>query len=318
MKNHTTDNTFLARWLNDDLTEDELLEFQNSKDYDAFNKIAQLSQKFEVPRFEHQKVKRKILRAIDNPENFSTEDRKQHNNKKPKVKSLFFRTAIAASITILFMLVGVQLWSGINTTVATNFGENKTVMLPDGSKVELNSNSELSYLEKDWENGNRTLTLKGEAYFSVQKGSTFSVISNHGKVQVVGTKFNVKNLGGFYAVECYEGKVLVIKQKQESLLTSGTGIQYNGSKSELVTFANTIPNWKNKNYIYKEIPLAVVLNDLQNEYSLPKLEVEKVNLNEAFSGRLFTDDLEKALEVISKSMNLQYEINAEKVTISAK
>lgn len=320
MKNHTENDTFLARWLNNDLTEDELLEFQNSKDFDAFNKIAQLSQKFEVPNFEHQKVKDKIFSTIDNYSSFSEVTiKKEENNKRTKVKSLFFRTAIAASVAVLVMLVGVQLWAGKTTTVVTNYGENKTIMLPDGSKVELNSNSELSYLKKDWDNGDRNLTLKGEAYFAVQKGSTFSVTSNQGVVQVVGTKFNVKTLDYYYAVECYEGKVLVNKNKEEILLTSGAGVHYKDSQSEFVTFANTSPDWKNKDYIYKETPLGVVFSDLQNEYALSNFQLEKVNLTATFTGRLFIDDLEKALEVICKPMNLLYQIDANKeVTVSGK
>jgi transmembrane sensor len=47
----------------------------------------------------------------------------------------------------------------------------------------------MSYSD-DWSK-ERTLSLEGEAFFEVQKGSKFSVVTSDGIVEVLGTSFDV-------------------------------------------------------------------------------------------------------------------------------
>jgi len=63
--------------------------------------------------------------------------------------------------------------------------------------VVLNSKSTISFNKTDWKN-NRQLTLDGEAYFKVEKGSTFTVNTNNGSVTVLGTQFNVNSTRRFF------------------------------------------------------------------------------------------------------------------------
>ena len=67
-------------------------------------------------------------------------------------------------------------------------GEIKTITMPDKSVITLNADSRLSFVEGNWMN-NRSVSLEGEAFFDVKKGTKFEVNSEVGKVTVLGYQF---------------------------------------------------------------------------------------------------------------------------------
>lgn len=79
-------------------------------------------------------------------------------------------------------------------TVVTPRGGHINFLLPDGSKVWLNSESSLTFTS-DMSQSDRIVEMTGEAYFEVAKrqGQRFLVHSNFGKVEVLGTKFNINS-----------------------------------------------------------------------------------------------------------------------------
>ena len=88
-------------------------------------------------------------------------------------ESRFGQLRVAASLTILlsmvslvvYMIFGSQYLNEVE--VVTNFGELKTITLPDGSVVKLNSNSKLRY-DENWSGvEEREIWLEGEAFFDV-------------------------------------------------------------------------------------------------------------------------------------------------------
>ncbi|MFD2556479.1 FecR family protein [Sphingobacterium tabacisoli] len=78
-------------------------------------------------------------------------------------------------------------------TLSTAKGETYAVILPDKSKVWLNAGSSLTYNTAPVHEGQRKVTLQGEAYFEVSKDSQhpFIVISDNQQVRVLGTSFNI-------------------------------------------------------------------------------------------------------------------------------
>jgi len=79
------------------------------------------------------------------------------------------------------------------STVTTRAGSRMQLKLPDGSKVFINSSSNLSY-DKDFGKKLREVTLEGEAYFDVVKDPEhpFIIHTKVVDVKVLGTEFNVK------------------------------------------------------------------------------------------------------------------------------
>ena len=96
----------------------------------------------------------------------------------------------------------------------TDFAKVKNIVLPDGSKVILNANSQLK-VSKNWgDTADRQVWLEGEAYFEVAKkqitGQKFIVHTKDLSVEVLGTKFNVNARHEKALVSLEEGKIKLI------------------------------------------------------------------------------------------------------------
>ncbi len=287
------DDTFLARWLNEDLTKEELQRFKASEDYAVYKKLADRSTKFEAPNFKANEIKALIM--------------KNKSGVKTTVRTLYYTIASIAAVLIISFFAGNYFWTPNTTSYIASVGERVNFELPDGSLVTLNGLSKIEFDNKNWEKNIRTLNLEGEAYFRVKKGSTFSVKTPKGKVSVLGTQFSVKEIGTYFAVNCFEGKVRVDKETKTNIIAAGQGIKYLEQQKELITFKNTKPLWINNQYKYNKAPLEEILTDLQNVYKI-KVYTENVKKTQKFSGNLITNNLKEALLTVTKPLNLQFSI----------
>ena len=118
-------------------------------------------------------------------------------NRKPRLKLIIRRCAVAASIAVLCVLGGVlgyQLWAKPDMLIVMNQGKEALLFtLPDNSKVWLGGGSSLKYPDK-LSARNREVYLDGEAFFDVKKdnGRTFQVVTELVEVKVLGTRFDVR------------------------------------------------------------------------------------------------------------------------------
>ena len=117
-----------------------------------------------------------------------------------------------------------------DTLIFTSKASSKSeLLLPDGSKVWLNSNSEIKFLP-DFKT-NRHIYLTGEAYFDVSKkedNKYFYVHTSDIKIEVLGTEFNVKSYPeeGVIETTLEEGEIVLYK-KSENTDTQITTLQPN-------------------------------------------------------------------------------------------
>ncbi len=138
---------------------------------------------------------------------------------------------VAASI-LLLLSAGVWYLSTADSRTInfykTQFSQIKHITLPDGSKVTLNANSELT-LSADWsKTGDRQVWLNGEAYFEVEKKPAthqkFVVHTKDIDVEVLGTKFNVNTRHAKAIVSLEEGKIkLSLHGKTNAILQKYAG-----------------------------------------------------------------------------------------------
>jgi ferric-dicitrate binding protein FerR (iron transport regulator) len=103
---------------------------------------------------------------------------------------------VAALLIPVLLIIGGAFYfmqkENMIQAVARN-GEIKHIILPDNSEVWLNAGSSIQYPEK-FSRDKRTVTMDGEAYFSVQKDNAkpFVVNTDRLSVKVLGTTFNIK------------------------------------------------------------------------------------------------------------------------------
>jgi transmembrane sensor len=105
--------------------------------------------------------------------------------------------------------------------ISTKNGSKTSLELPDGTKVWLNSGSQLVY-DKNYGNKLREVSLIGEAYFDVVKNPErpFLIHTSKMDVKVLGTAFNVKCYPGEKTTETslVRGSVeITLKDRQEKI-----------------------------------------------------------------------------------------------------
>lgn len=100
---------------------------------------------------------------------------------------------VAATIFCVALISNFTWWGSdtVNVAYSTAVGQQRTLELPDGSKLYLNTNSQVKV---DFSEGYRNIKLlQGEVYFEVAKDQSrpFRVYAGRGRVQAVGTAFTV-------------------------------------------------------------------------------------------------------------------------------
>ena len=132
----------------------------------------------------------------------------------PNPKTPWRRFAIAAAVCALALPLAA--YSGWNLGWLPNAYQHfeatdyvRQVTLKDGSQVELNLGSELTY--SNYKDQRRVTLKKGEAFFSVTHDTRhpFVVKAGEGKIRVTGTQFNVWMYEDQVKVNLIEGSVLV-------------------------------------------------------------------------------------------------------------
>lgn len=144
-------------------------------------------------------VKQKSAKSLIN---IITADEKDSYNKKRK-DYMITVLMLVASVVILLGLY-VVLSNILNFTpghgkdvyheIIVPSGEKSQIILSDGTKIWLNSESKLRYRARH-KKTERIVFLEGEGYFDVkkQKGSPFIVYTQNIKVEALGTIFNIKS-----------------------------------------------------------------------------------------------------------------------------
>jgi transmembrane sensor len=285
------ENYKLAKWLDGEMTDAELKEFQADPDFPLYEKIKLYSSQLETPKFDENKILSTVL---------------QTKKQTPKVVTLkpnwFMRIAAV-------LVIGFGLFFAYNTfTPATELAENgkqTTFLLPDNSEVVLNSGSQIDYKKWNWDS-NRKLELNGEAYFKVAKGKKFEVNTNLGKVSVLGTQFNVKARKDRFDVVCFEGKVKVNFNTQEVILTPGQMVSFEGNEKIVSkTISDAKPVWLSKELSFEKEKLTAVLEEIQRQYNVT-VDAKIIKSDQLFTGKIPTNNIDIALKTITSIYHLKY------------
>ena len=307
------DDTFLARWLSGELNEEEMAEFKNSEDYHLYKKIADKSADKKTSEWDKDAIWQKI----------KTEGEVEFKREKPAAKKSKLRWLIVGTAASLLLVVGY--WSRYMLTMdvyTTTFAEQKVVDLPDGSVVHLNADSEIRFCRKTFDE-KRLIELFGEAFFEVEEGSTFKVETDNGEVRVLGTSFNVRARENRLDVNCYSGKVGVSFNdfEDEAVLTRGDVI-LSRDKNILNQYkeeeASDGPDWKQGRSVFKNVRFEEVIKELERQFDIQIKVEEDISNIENYNGGFPHDDLTTALNIVSESVNCEYQIQNKTVTLLKK
>ena len=206
-----------------------------------------------------------------------------------------------------------------STTVQIGNGQHLAHQLPDESQIELNADSKITYKSKDWSK-ERIVNLEGEAFFEVEKGASFKVITANGTVEVLGTSFNVNARNGNLIVGCKTGKVQVSAKGDKEILTPGKGTQLNTAKTALVdVYMSDIAQqtgWRNGQFYFENTSLETVVQELERQFDVMiKVDQDLINKVGNYS---FKGNLTEALEDVTYQLNATSFIDGRTVELKKK
>lgn len=293
---------YLADWLADKISDDQLKQLVGDEDFIAYKKIRIALQSYGIsdPNMEKDfEAIQQLLQA------------KKETKTKTRVIPLW-AYSVAASLVLFFGLYQVYF---VTNEASTGFGDSKEIHLSDNSVVTLNSKSKVTY--PNFFQFNRTIQLEGEAYFDVQKGEKFTVETALGKVSVLGTEFNVTSFSNYFEVTCYEGKVSVETPKQNVILTPGESVRlYDDTFENWAEPTDKKPEWISGESTFKNVPIKYVIAQFKNQYDV-EIKFPKNLENSKFTGSFTHSNIETALKTICIPLNLNYsDSNSKTIQIS--
>lgn len=295
---------YLAKWLNGELSEEELAEFKKSDEYASYQKLKEVSSTLKSPDFDMDQAFERI--------------NEERMGQTPKVITLNpFKKFLKVAAVIAIMLAGSYFYlNTLDESISTQFAERTEVTLPDNSEIFLNADSQISYSKKNWDK-ERNVSLNGEAFFKVAKGKKFTVATDHGTVAVLGTQFNVENRKSFFEVTCYEGLVSVAFNNQETKLPAGSSfLVINGKLVDTSQPKEAQPSWMNNESSFEGIPLEYVFAELERQFNV-HVKTENINTALLFTGTFNNTDLNMALKSISTPSQIHYKLEGDNVLFYA-
>ena len=202
---------------------------------------------------------------------------------------------------------------------STPSGKKSVITFGDSSKVYLNAESEIQY-PKDFNNGERWVKLKGEAFFEIKKnGRSFSVFANDTEIKVLGTSFNVKEEFDELSVALISGKVQI---------NDKMGNQVRLQPSEMVVLKKDgnlfktgfdsleMTGWKDKVLVFKSNSFKECKEKLEKWFGVEVNLQGRLSSNWVYSGTYMDESLENVLRGIAITSGMKYKIKNRKAVFS--
>ena len=238
-----------------------------------------------------------------------------------------FRWPFAVSTAAVLILAVLGGWLGLRHAAgtadetelrcSTGSGEVIQVILPDETKVWLNSNSTLSYPES-FRRKYREVKLEGEAFFDVtsDKDHPFIVETKDCRVKVLGTQFDVEaypDNGSEFHTTLVSGSVemslVTGGRRRSAVLTPGQRFTYDAENDRAsVAYVDTesLTSWRTGRITFYHTSLKDVLTMIGNSFGIRFVINNAALLNDTYSGTFDYQPLEDILSTMEQVTDLHF------------
>ncbi|MGC1392453.1 MAG: FecR domain-containing protein [Bacteroidales bacterium] len=254
-------------------------------------------------------------------------------NKKIAIKfpapNIWFYWKKIAAVLLIPILIGNLIYFSFRTNshltkqrpvyneLFAAFGTRSALKLSDGTSVWLNSGSSIKYPDRFFGN-NRTVILKGEAYFEVESDikRPFIVETSSLSVKATGTKFNVSGYDSDNEAEVtlVSGKVEVdltgdkknIKSSKLSINQHLTFNKTNGTTSISDEDTYKYISWKDGKLVFRNEPLSQVVKKISQVFNID-IEIKGKELqNYSYRATFEDESLTEILKLLKISSPIDY------------
>lgn len=197
------------------------------------------------------------------------------------------------------------------------------LLMADGTKVWLNSQSRLRFPEK-FIGKERCVYLEGEAYFEVAHDSMrpFCVRTKEDiNIQVLGTSFNLRAYEDEGTVETVleRGSVRMSGTQGNMVLEPGVRVVYDqkdGKMSQTRVDTELYTSWREGRYVFQEETVDNILHKLSRWYGMTVFFNNEQAKNVMFSGNIRKyDTIKKILEAMEISGGVRFELKGNIIVV---
>jgi ferric-dicitrate binding protein FerR (iron transport regulator) len=255
---------------------------------------------------------------------------------KPKGWTFYWK-----QIAVIAAMIGIILAGGITLKktlekleqpfiVATRLGERSNVILPDRTRVWLNSCSRIEYTSSLF-SGKRKVNLSGEAYFEVRedKNAPFIVNSKNISATVLGTKFNIRaNRDDSQIIATLlEGSILVsvknLPEKKCVKMTPDQQLIYNCNTGKIdlseCFSAPDYTSWIDNKLYFEKTGLLEITKSLERYYNVHFVFASEDIKQETFTCDFQTNEnIYQILSILKLTGKFNFKVEERTITLSAK
>lgn len=218
----------------------------------------------------------------------------------------------------------LKLASASMNKLVVPFGKRSNLILADGTKVWLNSGTQVDFPTK-FTGQKREITVNGEIYIEVKEDAQipFIVRTNNMDIEVYGTSFNVSDYSDDITktVVLVEGSVGITTAGKETKLQPNSKLEItNGQITEEKVDVSEYICWTQGVMEFKESPVSEILKKVGRYYNVEFENSPDISLNDkTFSGKLFlSNNLDSVMVSISLLSSTKYERKNNIIHISKK
>lgn len=205
----------------------------------------------------------------------------------------------------------------VYNTLTVPRGGQYQVVLPDGSKVWLNSASSLRY-PTAFNGAERKVILQGQAYFEIagKAAQPFKVQANEMEVVVLGTRFDMMAYADEPTINAtlLDGKIKV----QDKILRPGQQAVLELTKHQLTigeADVNKIMAWKNGLFVFNNMDLPTILREIARWYDVEIIYQAKPG-QELYGGGISRNlNLSAVLHVLEENGTNHFKTDGNKVIV---
>ncbi|UCS91648.1 FecR family protein [Echinicola marina] len=204
-------------------------------------------------------------------------------------------------------------------SISTPVGGKYQVILPDGSKVWLNSSSEIEY-PIAFSSDERKVKLKGEAYFEVESDlkRPFSVESEGQVVTVHGTHFNINSYSeeGAIKTTLVEGSISVkntLTNDSKLLIPGNQSAIYRDSLAVYEVSVDESIAWKDGYFLFNETDLKSIMRQIERWYGV-EVEYESIPDVEFFGKISRSSTLSRVLKLMEQTSDVNFVVKGDKIS----
>jgi len=242
-------------------------------------------------------------------------------------RGLFAKLSMAASIMLAMLVIGYFSREKIfYKTTTTAYGQTKSVLLEDGTKVILNANSALTIPRFGFGDYTRNVSLKGEANFSVAHlpGDQKFVVKTSGgpDIVVLGTEFSVYTRLDRFKVALSKGKIQLnykdTTRNKNLIMKPGELVTIN-SKGKAVLQKTPDPEvfsaWKDSRYVFERTSLHDIGILFKDDFGVELVIADPEISTWSVSGTFKASNAQELLEALSEASGLVYSKENQRVVI---